>query len=32
MTAVLTTLKILEAKNLRLAHERVYEELINSTI
>lgn len=32
MMAVLATLKTLEAENLRLAHERVYEELINSTI
>lgn len=32
MMAVLATLKTFEAENLGLAHERVYEELINSTI
>lgn len=32
MMAVLATLKTFEAENLRLAHERVYEELVNSII
>lgn len=32
MMAVLATLKTFEAENLRLAHERAYEELVNSII